>query len=108
MNEEHPAARAAKMIKELHQQTIELIDAGTVYERDGVSVNDEVRSACSTQIEVCDSIIERAKSMPISLAGDVHMILKDLEDLKKKRMAVVPVTTPELPEIGNYDHKEIE
>ena len=100
---EHPAARAARTIKELHQETIALVDSGTVFTKDGADVNSEVKDACLKQIDVCNQIIERAQHMPVSLAGVVHMILKDLEDLKEKRMKVVP---DELPEIGNYDHKE--
>jgi len=44
--------------------------------------------------------------MPVSLAGDAFVILKDLEDLtaSKKEMKVLP--DEQLPEIGNYDHKK--
>lgn len=103
---EHPAAKAARMIKQLHQDTIDLIDKGTVFMKDGVDKNFEVRDACLKQIDICDQIIERAPNMPVSLSGDAFMILKDLQDVvdSKKEMKVVPDEI--LPEIGNYDHKD--
>lgn len=106
---EHPAARAARMIKELHQATIDLIDGGHVFKKDGVDVNYQVRDACLKQMDVCDGIIARADQMPVSLSGDAFLILKDLEDVveRKQVMAVVPETSNDaLPEIGNYDHQK--
>lgn len=106
---EHPAARAARMIKELHQATIDLIDGGRVFKKDGVDVNYQVRDACLKQMDVCDGIIARADQMPVSLSGDAFLILKDLEDVveRKQVMAVVPETSDvALPEIGNYEHKK--
>lgn len=108
IKEEHPAARAARMIKQLHQDTIDLLNSGRLFTKDGVNVNYEVRDACMKQIDLCDKIIERAPNMPVSLSGDAFMILKDLQDVvdSKKEMKVVPDEV--LPEIGNYDHKKTE
>ena len=105
---EHPAARAAKIIKQLHLDTIAKADAGFVFEREGKDVTFDVVDACHKQIDLCESIIARADQMPTSLAGDAFVILKDLEDLaaSKKEMKVVPDEV--LPEIGNYDHKKVE
>jgi len=105
---EHPAARAAKIIKQLHLDTIAKADAGFVYEREGKDVTFDVVDACHKQIDICDQIIARADKMPASLSGDAFMILKDLEDLaaSKKEMKVVP--DEQIPEIGNYDHKKTE
>ena len=105
---EHPAARAAKMIKQLHLDTIAKADAGFVFEKEGKDVTFEVVDACHKQIDLCDGIIARADSMPVSLSGEAFMILKDLQDVvdSKKEMKVVP--DEQLPEIGNYDHKKVE
>lgn len=101
---EHPAARAARMIKQLHNDTIAKIQDGHVFEKDGVNVNADVVAACREQIALCDAVAARAPHMPVSLAGDAFMILKELEDVleQKKEMKVVP--DEQLPEIGNYDH----
>jgi len=103
---EHPAAQAAKIIKQLHLDTIAKADAGFVFEKDGKDVTFDVIDACHKQIDICDQIIARADQMPVSLAGDAFVILKDLEDLtaSKKEMKVLP--DEQLPEIGNYDHKK--
>ena len=105
---EHPAARAAKIIKQLHLDTIAKADAGFVFEKDGKDVTFDVIDACHKQIDLCENIIARAGSMPVSLSGDAFVILKDLDDLvaSKKEMKVIP--DEQLPEIGNYDHKKTE
>ena len=99
MTEEHPAARAARMIKELHQQTIDKIDAGFVFTKDDVNVNEQVRAECVKQLAACDEIIARAEGMSQETSIAAAMILADLQDTVK------PQDT-ELPELGNYDHKE--
>jgi len=112
---EHPAARAAKMIKELHEQNVKRIDSGTVFTKknDDGTVEDVtalIYEKSLEQMDVCDQIIARAPNMPASLSGDAFMILKDLEDLKEKRMKLAPdeikLEEASIPEIGNYDHKE--
>lgn len=108
---EHPAMRAAKIIKQLHLDTIAKAEAGFVFEKEGKDVTFEVIDACHKQVDLCDGIIARADTMPVSLSGDAYMILKDLEDVvaSRKEMKVVPdEPKAELPEIGNYDHKKVE
>ena len=56
---EHPAIYAAKTIRKMHEDTIEMMDNGFVYhDAAGANVNDQMRAACLHQIELCDAIIE--------------------------------------------------
>lgn len=84
---EHPAARAARMVKEIHEETIKLIDSGAKLTKDDVPVQDEIREACLLQVKQCDDIIAR-------IAADDTLDAVRAETSKD-----------ELPEIGNYDHK---
>lgn len=93
---EHPAARAARMIKDLHQKNIDLIDQGHVFSKDGVNMNDEMRAASEAQMAVCDEIIARASGMSEELTIKASAILGDLKNT---------MNDLEL-EIADYDHKE--
>jgi hypothetical protein len=93
---EHPAYRAAKMIKELHEENIKRIDEGTVFLKDGVDCSAEIRAASAEQIDLCIAIMERAAHMDPKLWEPASLLLKDAEDT---------IAEQSLPEIGNYDHK---
>ncbi len=102
---EHPAARAARMIKDLHQQNIDMIDGGHVFERDGVDVSQQIREASVAQLAVCDDIIARADSMPEQFTLQAAEIAEQIEEITKPKSET---EVQDLLEIGNYDHKEIE
>lgn len=101
---EHPAYRAARMIRELHVENIEKIDSGFVFERDGVSVNDEMRKSCMEQIALCDSIMHRADGMDPKLWEPSALILIEAEKMVAEAVSNGDVLASILPEIGNYDH----
>lgn len=107
MSEDNPIAVAARAIKDLHQQNIDLIDGGHVFMRDGVDVSEQMRIASLDQMSLCDTIIDASPQLMLTseknkmALGD---ILHELEEIKSKRADV----TAELPEIGNYGHQETE
>ena len=101
---EHPAYRAARMIRELHVENIEKIDSGFVFERDGVSVNDEMRKSCMEQIALCDNIMHRADGMDPKLWEPSALILVAAEKMVAEAVSNGDVLASILPEIGNYDH----
>lgn len=122
--QEHPAARAGRIIKELHEDNVKLIDDGFVFTRDGVDVSQEMRAKSLEQIKFCDDLIHRAPSMDpgmselaSALAEDAvgeHTRLKaELIEAKAKvdaateRVAALEdKAMPELPEVGDYEHKK--
>ena len=102
---EHPAYRAARMIRELHVETIQLMDNGHVFLREGASVNDEMRVSCQEQIVLCDQIMSRSKDMDAKLWEPAALILEaaetTVEEIKDRDLVLASI-----PEIGNYDHKD--
>lgn len=101
---EHPAYRAARMIKELHQENIKKMDEGFVFLRDGVDINDEMRQASQEQIEQCDEIMEKSKNMDPKFWEPATLILGELTDTVKQAEAEERTLAASIPEIGNYDH----
>lgn len=83
---EHPAHRAARMIKELHEENIAMIDGGFTFMKivDGVGtcVNDEMRRSCEEQIAMCDQIMERSKTMDPKHWAPAAIILEELVEHK--------------------------
>lgn len=100
---EHPAERAARMIKDLHLQNIKMMDDGHVFLKDGVNVNEDMRKASMEQIAMCDQIMERAKHMDPRLWEPAALILEDLKDIVANPKVLEEQNTI-LPEIGNYEH----
>jgi len=74
---EHPAARAARMVKEYHQETLEKIAGGFVFRREGADVNAQLREFCELNIAECDAIIERASRMDPSMIEPSMAILAE-------------------------------
>lgn len=98
---EHPAVRAARVIKDLHVQNITLIDGGQQFTRDGHLVSDEIRAESVKQIELCDKIIEAADQLTPGSAPIAQAILDDINNTIREANG----ETPALPEIGNYGHE---
>lgn len=101
---EHPAARAARMIKDLHLANIKMMDEGHVFLRDGVDVNEEMRKSCHEQIAHCDRLIERARHMDPALYKPAALILEDLQATVAEASEEDKTLASILPEIGNYGH----
>ncbi len=107
---EHPAKRAARMIKELHEENIKKIDNGFVFYRklengDLQDVNVEMRKQCLEQIAMCEHIIERADVMDPRLFEPAQLILDEVQSTVARAVEDEQVLAS-MPEIGNYDHKE--
>ena len=107
--EEHPAARAARLIKELYEQNITMITNGFVFTRtneDGSieDVSELIRQKSLEQIAACDEVIRRAPGMNEELTFQADGILGELE-----HALPIPGEKPvegedPLPEMGNYEH----
>lgn len=102
---EHPAYRAAKMIRELHEENLKLIADGQLFMRDGVDVTEEMAVACREQIVQCDAIMERAKHMDPKLWEPAALILDTVENVMAEAAEEGRVLAS-IPEIGNYDHEK--
>jgi hypothetical protein len=100
---EHPAYRAARMIKELHEENIAKIAGGHVFLRDGVDVSEEVRRASAAQIELCDQIMKRAENMDPKHWAPAALILDEVQATLGGEKANDALDCS-LPEIGNYGH----
>lgn len=101
---EHPARRAARMIRDLHIENIALIDSGHVFKKDGVDVNTEMRQACVEQIAICDKIIERSEHMDAKHYEPAALMLAEVESTIADAVNKGEVLASILPEVGNYDH----
>ena len=101
--EEHPAYRAAKMIKELHEENIAKIDGGHVFMRDGVDVSADIKRESAAQIHLCQQIMDRAEHMDPKHRPAAGLILEEFEriaaEAQKNENGLATI-----PEIGNYDH----
>lgn len=75
---EHPAAKAARKVREYHVETLEKIAGGFVFTKDGVNVNEHIKAACEANIKECDALIERADRMDPSLHAAAQAILDEL------------------------------
>lgn len=99
----HPAHRAAKMIRDLHAETIAKIDGGFVFLQDGVDCSAEMRAKCAVQVALCEQIMARAKDMgPVHTAA-AGAIFEELEAIRKEASSNTDGLAT-IPEIGNYDH----
>jgi len=97
-------ASAARAIKQIHQENIDLIDNGHIFTRDGVDVSGEIRALSAEQIVLCDTIIEQAPQLQLQSEQSraaLDVVIRDIEEIKAKRLA-----PDELPEIGNYGHEK--
>ena len=102
-DEDHPAIKAARAIRELHVETIAMMDGGFEFKKDGENVNDQVRAACSEQIMLCDEIIANATDIKNKTLLDV--LTPVLHEAKESCEKVLEdAKDPLLPEIGNYDN----
>ncbi len=101
---EHPAYRAARMIKELHEENIAKIDGGFVFIRDGVDVSAQMRQESSVQIELCRQIMARAESMDPKHWAPAALILDEVQSTIGEARKVPDELDASLPEIGNYGH----
>lgn len=100
---EHPAYRAARMIKELHEENIAKIDGGFVFMRDGVDVSEQIKSESTAQIELCNQIMKRAENMDPKYWEPAALILGELQSTMGKPRDISEADSS-IPEIGNYDH----
>lgn len=106
---EHPAHKAARTIKEMHEATIALIDKGAVFENSGKDVSQDMRAACVQQIELCQAVMYRAAGMDAGYTARAQEILDELTALQPVVMfsaATVDDELPSLPEVGGYDHEK--
>lgn len=101
---EHPAFRAARMIKELHEENIAKIDGGFVFVREGVDVSAEIRAESAKQITLCEQIMSRAETMDPKHWQPAAMILSDLQEAIADARKVPSELDASIPEIGNYEH----
>jgi len=101
--EEHPAHKAARMIKELHEENISKIDGGFVFLCDGVDVSQQIRDESTAQIALCEAIMKRAEGMDHKHREPAKLILEEFEriaaDAVKNQNGLATI-----PEIGNYEH----
>lgn len=103
---EHPAKRAARMIKELHEENIKKIDDGFVFFKGDVDVSEEMRAACVEQIKMCEQIMARAEHMDPSLWEPSLQIATDAQHMIDEAKRTGDTLATIMPDIGNYDHKE--
>lgn len=101
--ETHPAYKAAKMIRDLHTETIEKIDAGFVFLKDGVDCSAEMRAQCAVQVVLCEQIMKRAETMDPKLVAPAQVILDEFEKIAKDA-AKNSDGLAHIPEIGDYGH----
>lgn len=115
---EHPARKAARTIKKLHLDNIDLINAGHVFMRNGVDISAEMKASCEAQIKLCDEIMRRAENMDPSHWSPSLLLCEEVQALVGAEMAEraklkAPHAEGEeqevlgsiLPEIGGYGHK---
>lgn len=48
---------AISIIRQMHVDTVALIDGGVVYTRDGADITAEIRARCSAEIAECDELL---------------------------------------------------
>lgn len=113
---EHPTVRAARMIRELHEQNIALIDSGHQFTKDGVCVNEKMKSASLAQMKLCDSIIAGASMLTgrdadiadmllLETKGEIERLNKELTETFSEKGSL-DAEEPMIPEVGDYGHKE--
>lgn len=108
---EHPAYRAAAMVKELHQQTIARIDDGQIFIKDGVDVTGDMKAKCEEQIVACDDLMRRARNMDPKLWAPSLELLNETEPVVAEKLEQLAAAGEKptvvegqmLPEIGDYD-----
>lgn len=100
---EHPAHRAARMIKELFEENISLMESGHVFLRDGVNVNEQIERESREQIAQCEAIMKRSENMDPKLWEPAALICAELESTIGDRKAPDELDAS-MPEIGNYGH----
>jgi hypothetical protein len=61
--EPNPVKRSAKIIQQMHRDTIALIDKGQVFMDGGRDVSQEIRGRCLKEIEKCDALLVAADTM---------------------------------------------
>lgn len=76
---EHPAARAARMIKGYHEETIARIDGGFIFMREGVDCNAELREACVKGIAECEEVILRTSDLDYKSSNEAMAILMEAQ-----------------------------
>lgn len=114
-DEEHPAIRAARAIKQLHIDNLAMIDNGFVFhDAAGNSVNEQMRAACEEQMKLCDDIIFNVMPLPAHLLEPARLMLEEAHaqiaaavhaELEAQHaVAQIERDAEDLPEIGNYDN----
>ena len=114
---EHPAITAAKAIRQLHLDNIQMIDNGFVFhDKEGNSVNEHMKASCLEQIELCNDIINEVRPLPTHLLEPVQLMLEDAHkrisesvhaELEAQHAAAhIERDATDLPEIGNYDNED--
>lgn len=81
---EHPAYKAARVIRQLHTDNIELINSGYVFMKDGVDVSDSMKASCEQQIKLCNEIMQRAENMDPSHWSPSLLLCEEVQSLVGK------------------------
>lgn len=103
LKEEHPAHKAARIIKEMHGENIAKIDGGFVFLRDGIDVSADVKRESTAQIVLCEAIMARAEHMDPKHREPAKLILDEFERIAAEA-AKNENGLATIPEIGNYGH----
>src|SRR6478752_3018082 len=82
--DDHPAYRAAVMIRDLHKENIEKIDSGFIFLKDGVDCSSEMRAQCVVQIALCEQIMKRAETMDAKMVAPAQVILDEFEKVARE------------------------
>lgn len=108
--QEHPAHRAARMIKEMHEKTIEMIDNGQKFTHtdketgEVKDVSQEMREKCAEQVIMCDEVMARAAGMGPEHTAQAQELLVELTATVQPTIIHEEIEEPELPEMGDYKH----
>ncbi len=78
---EHPLVRCARMIIGYHQETIDKIDGGFQFTREGVDCNDELRAECVGHIAECEALLLRAEHGDPTIHNAAMVIMAEAKSI---------------------------
>jgi hypothetical protein len=107
-------AKAALMIRELHEQNIDLMAGGHVFTCEGKNVNAKMWMRSLAEIDICDDIIKRSPHMAkqVMIRGATLHVELEQEIKRAREEAPAPATkqidvvkADDVPDgIGKYEH----